>query len=157
MSLRRIVGCAVMALLLASAALPATCGACMDFAGKAACGERHGAGASRNQHSIMNGHCADCGDQPGITAKETGRHVPVSVVVFLDCARRICVQAGEQNATIYRGPVDMHRLVDDRPTFGVSAAVVRAAVRSDHWTVFGMNKTISVNSAYHPLLVSLKI
>ena len=46
MSLRRIVGCAVMALLLASAALPATCGACMDFAAKPACGERHGAGAS---------------------------------------------------------------------------------------------------------------
>lgn len=161
MSLRRIMGCAVMALLLASVALPAMCGACMDFAAKPACREKHDGAANANeQHSTaMDGHCTDCGEQPGITGKETGRHAPVSEFMFLDCARRICVQAGERNAMIYRdrdGP-DARRLVGNRTTLGVSAAVVRAAMRSDHWTVFGMSRTNSVNSAYRPLSVSLKI
>ena len=148
----------VMTLLLASVALPAMCGACMDFAAKPACGEKHDAGANATeQHSIRDGHCADCGDQTGIAAKERAQHASLSEVMLLDCARRICVQAGAQNATIYRDGVTSRRLVGDRTTFRVSAAVVRAAMQSDHWTVFGMNKTISVNSAYHPLLVSLKI
>lgn len=158
MSLRRITGCVVMALLLASVALPATCGACMDFAAKPACGEKHDAGASSSaQLSVaMAAYCTDCGDQPGITVKQTAQHAPVSGFMMLDCARRICVQAAEQTAAIYRDRVDAQQLVGDRATFGV-AAVVRAAMRSDHWTVFGLNKTISVNSAHRPLLVSLKI
>jgi hypothetical protein len=159
MSLRRIVGCAVMALLLASAALPAMCGACMEFAAKPECGEKHdGAATGNKQNSIaMGGHCADCGDRSGITAEETWRHAPVSGFMFLDCARRICVQAGEQNVTIYRDFVDAHRRVDDRATFGVSAEIARPAVGTVQLNVFGSGKIASGNSAYHPLLVSLKI
>jgi hypothetical protein len=159
MSLRRIVGCTVMALLLASVALPAMCGACMGFAAKPACGENHDGAATGNKQlsMTMSGHCADCGDRPGINAKETGRRAPVSEFVFLDCERRICVQAGEQNATIYRDGVIGHRLVGDRTTFGGSAEIARPALRAVHLNVFGSEKITSGNSAYHPLLVSLKI
>ncbi|MEQ1353174.1 MAG: hypothetical protein ABLT11_04090 [Candidatus Acidiferrum sp.] len=160
MSLRRITGCAVMALLLASVALPAMCGACMDLAAKPACGEKHDAGASGHEHdsTVMGGHCADCGDHPGITGRELARHAPVSEFMFLDCARRICVQAaGEQNATIYRNRVDAHRLVGDRTTFGVPAENAGLALRKVHRNVFGSGKIASGNSAYHPLVVSLKI
>jgi hypothetical protein len=139
--------------------LPAMCGACMDFAAKPSCGEKHDAGASGNRQlsMAMDAHCGDCGDQPGITAKETGRHGPVSEFVLLDCARGICVPAGERNATIYRGGVDAHRLVGDRITFGVSAEIASPALGTVHLNVFGSEKIASVNSAYHPLLVSLKI
>jgi hypothetical protein len=158
MSLWRIKGCVVMASLLANVALPAMCGACMDLAAKPACGENHNAGASGNeQHSLMNGHCADCGDQLGITAKETAQHAPVSGFMFLDCARRICVEAAEQTAAIYRDRVDAQRLVGDRATFGVAAEIVRPALRTVHLNVFGSDKRSSGNSAYQPLSVSLKI
>jgi hypothetical protein len=159
MSLRRIVGCAVMALLLASVALPAMCGACMDFAAKPACVEKHGGAASGNQQlpMAMDGRCADCGEQPGIAAKGTGRHVPVSEFMFFDCARRVCVQAGEEHATIYRGGVEAHRLVGDRTTFGVSAEIAGTALRTVQLNVFASSKMPSGNSPYHPLLVSLKI
>jgi hypothetical protein len=159
MSLRRIAGCAVMALLLASVALPAMCGACMDLAAKPACGEKHDAGASGNRQLslAMDGHCADCGEQPGTAAKETGRSAPVSEFVFLDCARRICVPAGEQNAMIYRGRVDGHRLVGDRITLGASAEIARPALRTVHLNIFGSGKKSLGHSAYQPLSVSLKI
>lgn len=148
-----------MALLVASLVLPAMCGACMDLAAKPVCGERHDAGASANRQlsMAMDGHCADCGDQPGITGKETGRHAPVSEFMFLDCARRACVRAGEQNATIYRGGVEAHRSIGDRTAFGVSAEIASPAPRTVHLNVFGSEKIASGNSAYHPLLVSLKI
>jgi hypothetical protein len=131
----------------------------MDFAAKPACGEKHDARASGNRQLAMaiDGHCADCGEQPGITAKQTGRHAPVSGFMFLDCARRICLQAGEQNATIYGGRVDAHRLVGDRTTFGVCAEIASPALRTVHLNVSGSGKIVSGNFAYQPLSVSLKI
>jgi hypothetical protein len=157
MSLRRTVGFAVMALLVASVALPAMCGACMDLAPRPGCGEKHDAGASAiEQHSMRDGHCGDCGDQPGIAAKRA-QYVSLSGVMFFDCARRICVPAGGQNATIYRGGVTARRLVGDRTTSGASAEIGCAAMRSVHLNVFGSGKRSSGNSAYQPLSVSLKI
>jgi hypothetical protein len=159
MSLRRIVGCAVTALLLASVALPAMCGACVDFTAKPACGEKHDAGVSGNRQfsMAMDGDCADCGDQPGITAKETGRPAPVAGFMVLDCGRRICVQAGERTAIIYRGRVDAHRLVGDRTTFRVAAEIARPALRTVRLNIFESAKKSLGNSAYQPLSVSLKI
>jgi hypothetical protein len=155
MSLRRITGCVVMALLLASVALPAMCGACMDFAAKPACGEKHDAEASGNkQHSLL-GHCADCGDQPGITAKETAQHVSASEFMILDCARRICVEAAEQTVAIYRHRIDKDRKVADGAT--ISGLAAGPALRTIHYNVFGSGKIASGNSAYQPLAVSLKI
>jgi len=156
MSLRRITGCVVMTLLLASVALPAMCGACMDFAAKPACGEKHDDGASGNKlHSLTDGHCADCGDQPGITAKQTAQHAPVSGFMFLDCARRICVEAAEQTAAIYRDRIDKDREVADGAT--ISGPAAGPALRTIHHNVFGSGKIASGNSAYQPLAVSLKI
>jgi hypothetical protein len=159
MSLRRITGCAVMALLLASVALPAMCGACMDFAAKPACGETHDAGANASEQfsMAMGVHCGDCGDRPGITAKESAQHASVLEFMFLDCARRICVQAVEQNAAIYRGGVEAQRLVGDRATFGVFVEIASPALRTAHLNVFVSGKIASGNSAYQPLSVSLKI
>jgi hypothetical protein len=144
-----------MVLLLGSGALPAMCGACMNLAARPACGEKHDTGAGGKQHSIRNGHCADCGDQPGITAKETGRHAPVSEFVLLDCARRICVQAGEQNAAIYRDRVDTNRKVADGAA--MSASTAGPTLSTIHQNVFGKGKKSLGNSGYQPLAVSLKI
>jgi hypothetical protein len=159
MSLRRIAGCAVMMVLLASVALPAMCGACMDFAAKAACGEKHdgGASGSRQLATAMDGHCADCGDQPGITANERGRYAAASEVMLLDCSQGICVQAGERSAAIYRDGVTARRWVGDRATFGVAAEIGSPALRAVHPNVFASGKRSSRNSAYQPLTVSLKI
>ena len=159
MSLRRIAGCAVMALLLASVALPPMCGACVDFAAKPVCGEKHGAGASGNkQNSVAIGaHCADCDDQSGVTAKATGRHAPFSDVMFIDCRQRTCESAVEQTATIYRSAIDAHRLVGPRSIFGVSAEIANSGPRSVHLNVSASGKIASGNSAYQPLVVSLKI
>ena len=146
-----------MALLLANVALPAMCGACMDFAAKAACGEKHDAGTSRQLSMAMSGHCADCGDQLGITAKTAERRALESEFIFLDCARRICAQAGEQNVAIYRDGVEAQRSVGDRTAFEVSAKIAGSALRMVHLNVFGSGKTSLGNSAYQPLSVSLKI
>lgn len=148
-----------MLLLLVSAALPAMCGTCMDFAAKPACGEKHNGAANENkQNSVAMGTlCADCGDQPGITAKESARHAHLTGFMFFDCARRICVQAGEQTATTYRSGIDAHRLVGDRSIFGVSAEIASSAPRSVHLNVSGSGKIASGDSAYQPLVVSLKI
>lgn len=146
-----------MALLLASVALPAMCGACVDFAAKPACGEKHAdaANAIERHSAAMDGHCADCGEQPGITAKQG--NALGSEFMFLDCARRICVQAGEESAAIYSVRVDEHRLVGDRATFVVSAELASLALRTVHLNVFGSGRTAPGNSAYQPFLVSLKI
>jgi hypothetical protein len=158
MSLRRFVGCAVMVLLVASVALPAICGSCMDLAAKPSCGERHDAGTSRNRRlaMAMGGHCADCGEQPGITARETELRALVSEVMFFDCARRLCVQAGEQNAIIYRGGFDAYSLVGDRAIFGVCAEIASPGLGTIRLHSLGSGKA-SGNFAYPPLLVSLKI
>ena len=155
MSLRPITGCAVLVVLLASVALPTMCGACVDFAA-GACGEKHDAGTGRQLSMAMSGHCADCGEQPGITANGRWRHVGASEVMFLDCARRICVQAGEQSAAIYLDRGDARRMTGDQATFGGSAGILFAAVRVAHLNVFGSVKSLG-NSAYQPLSVSLKI
>jgi hypothetical protein len=159
MGLRRIGGSGLVAVLLLGIALPAFCGECHRMTKEAACAESHTAATNRheNRSASMDANCQSC-DVQGLSAKTQSRHEPVSELIFLSCSQRSCEQLTAQSFAVnvekwspaQRG---------DQAGFKISVAVLLLdhASRSVHPNSFRHSKTASLNSAYRPLSVSLKI
>jgi hypothetical protein len=162
MGLRRIIGSALAALLLVTAAFPALCGECRARKAEQGCAGNH-EGAVATQHerhasaAVMRAGCDSCAEHRGAASAELSARTKAYEFSVMKTAYFFCGAIYRVDAAV--GPVESVNLQSDKAA-GIDSDIPLILVHYAGVFFRGSTsgaETLAANSAYESLFVSLKI